>query len=326
MALFDLQVARKPDHYPETAQFIEAIHDSTWSDREFNFRSDYGQFHQLPEREQRIIVRAVSAIAQIEVAVKTFWGKLGDTLKQPSIVDLGYVMANNEVIHNRAYERLLQVLELEEMFQANLEVPVIRDRVQYLRKYLERNYADDRKQFVYSICLFTLFVENVSLFSQFYTIMHFNRFKNVLKDTSQQVNYTMVEEAMHSNIGVWLINKLHEEYPELFDAELENRIVQECVAAYEAECRVIDWIIGNYEQDNLSAPILKVYVKNRLDTIIKQIGFQSTLELTEDEKTLLEKTEWMEEEEKGGRMKDFFIGRPVDYVKNDRSFDADDLF
>ena len=38
-------------------------------------------------------------------------------------------------------------------------------------------------------------VENVSLFSQFYTINYFNRFKNVLKDTAQQVAYTSKEDV-----------------------------------------------------------------------------------------------------------------------------------
>ena len=71
--------------------------------------------------KREIIIRTLSAIGQIEIAVKTFWAKLGDNLPHPSIRDMGYVMANIEVIHNKAYERLIDVLGLEHVFEENLK-------------------------------------------------------------------------------------------------------------------------------------------------------------------------------------------------------------
>ena len=136
-------------------------------------------------------------------------------------------MANVEVIHNNAYERLLKVLGLEDIFEENLKLDFIEGRVNYLRKYNHRFYKDSKKQYVYSIILFTLFVENVSLFSQFYIINWFNRYKNVLKDTGQQVKYTRNEENIHALAGIKIINTIREEHPELFDEELESRIIQE---------------------------------------------------------------------------------------------------
>lgn len=325
MGLFDTQIARKPNHYPETQQFIEAIQNGHWTVREFSFKSDYAQFKQLSDKEKEVVTRAVSAISQIEVAVKAFWGKLGDNLPQPAMVDLGYVMANNEVIHNEAYEKLLTVLGLEDIFEKNLKEEVIGNRVKYLRKYLEKNYEDDRKQFIYSIALFTLFVENVSLFSQFYTLMHFNRYKNVLKDTAQQIQYTRNEETLHAQVGMYLIHKLREEYPELFDQQLVDKIVQETQAAFEAESKVIDWFIGDYEDKGLSAEILKAYIKQRINDSMEVIGFPK-LEQTTKEKELLAETKWMEEETLGVNMTDFFHKRPVEYSKNDKSFDLEDIF
>ena len=85
------------------------MHNGFWTDKEFSFKSDVQQFKvDLTDQEREIIVRTLSAIGQIEVAVKTFWAKLGENLPHPSLCDLGYVMANVEVIHNNAYERLLQ--------------------------------------------------------------------------------------------------------------------------------------------------------------------------------------------------------------------------
>ena len=105
--IFTEQVSRKPNRYPWTDQFIEAMHNGFWTDKEFSFKSDVQQFKvELSDQEREIIVRTLSAIGQIEVAVKTFWAKLGENLPHPSLADLGYVMANVEVIHNNAYERL----------------------------------------------------------------------------------------------------------------------------------------------------------------------------------------------------------------------------
>lgn len=205
--IFDEQISRKPNHYPWTEDYIESMHNGFWTDKEFSFKADVQQFKvNLTDQEREIIIRTLSAIGQIEVAVKTFWAKLGENLPHPALQDLGYVMANTEVIHNNAYERLLTVLGLEDVFEENLKLEWIQGRVKYLKKYTHRYYKDSKKQYLYALILFTLFVENVSLMSQFYIINWFARNKNVLKDTDQQVKYTRNEENIHALVGIKIIN------------------------------------------------------------------------------------------------------------------------
>jgi ribonucleoside-diphosphate reductase beta chain len=322
--LFEEQISRKPDLYPWTKPFIDAIWQGFWTPDEFNFRSDYSQFKSdLSEKEQQVIVRALSAIGQIEVAVKTFWAKIGDHLPHPSIRDLGFAMANSEVIHNMAYEKLLEVLQLTHVFEENLNEAVIKGRVDYLRKYLNKVYKDDRKQYIYSIILFTLFVENVSLFSQFYVIMHFNRNRSVLKDCAQQVQYTRNEEMLHAQVGVKMINTLREEYPELFDKELEARVLHECIDSLKAESKVIDWIMTDYAVPGLDAGILKAFIAKRMKDSMDQIGFDSSAVVYD--KALVDKTFWFDEELYGTNMTDFFQKRPVEYSKGS-AVTAEDLF
>ena len=105
--IFEEQLSRKPNEFPWTQDFIDAMHQGFWTDKEFSFSSDIQDFNvKLNPVKKEIIVRTLSAIGQIEVAVKKFWSKLGDNLPHPSLTDLGYVMANTEVIHNNAYERV----------------------------------------------------------------------------------------------------------------------------------------------------------------------------------------------------------------------------
>lgn len=323
--IFEEQIARKPDHYPWTEEYITAMHNGFWTDKEFNFQSDIQDFKvNLNDKERDMISRSLSAIAQIEVAVKSFWAKIGENLPHPSIIDLGYVMANVEVIHNNAYERLIEALDMEDIFEENLKLDIIQNRVKYLRKYLHKYYKDSKKQYVYSLILFTLYVENVSLFSQFYTINYFNRFRNLLKDTSQQVAYTSREELIHGKIGMKLVNTIREEYPELFDEELTERIRNECVEAYQAECKIIEWSVNGYESDHLSTPILKNFLKQRFNDSLTEIGIEPVFDDVDE--TMLESTEWFDEDVLGNTATDFFYKTPTEYSKKDRCFDENELF
>ncbi len=322
--IFKEQISRKPDHYPWAQDFIEAMHNGFWTDKEFSFSSDIQDFNvNLNDDEREMIIRTLSAIGQIEVAVKKFWAKLGDNLPHPSLSDLGYVMANVEVIHNNAYERLLKVLGLESVFEDNLKLDFIDGRVKYLRKYTHRFYKDSKKQYVYALILFTLFVENVSLFSQFYIVNWFNRYRNVLKDTGQQVNYTRNEEAIHALVGMKLINVIRDEHPELFDEELEERIIHEAQEAFMAESKIVDWMVGDFNKSGLNKDILKEFIKNRINDSLDKIGFESAFRIDKD---LLRDTIWFDEELLGNNATDFFHSRPVEYSKNSQTFNAEDLF
>jgi ribonucleoside-diphosphate reductase beta chain len=322
--IFEEQLSRKPDEFPWAQDFIDAMHQGFWTDKEFSFSSDIQDFNvNLDATEKEIIVRTLSAIGQIEVAVKKFWSKLGDNLPHPSLTDLGYVMANTEVIHNNAYERLLTVLGLEEVFEENLKLDFIEGRVKYLRKYNHKFYKDSKKQYVYALTLFTLFVENVSLFSQFYIINWFNRNKNVLKDTGQQVKYTRNEENIHALAGIKIINTIRSQYPDLFDDELEQRILSEAQAAFIAESNIIDWMINGFDEKGLNAGILKEFIKNRINDSLEKIGFHSAFDV---DTSVLKDTMWFEEELIGNNATDFFHSRPVEYSKNSQTFNADELF
>jgi ribonucleoside-diphosphate reductase beta chain len=322
--IFDEQISRKPDNYPWTQDFIEAMHNGFWTDKEFNFSSDVQDFRvSLTEQEREIIIRALATIGQLEISVKKFWAKLGDNLPHPSMNDLGYVMANTEVIHGDAYERLLEVLGITDAFDNILELDIIKGRVNYLRKHLHKFHADNKKQFVYSLILFTLFVENTALFSQFYTISWFGRYKNLLKDTNKQVEYTSREENLHAMIGMKLINVIRKEHPELFDEALEEKIRHEAMDALKYELQIVEWIVNGYGEEKLNSGILNEFIKNRLNESLQQIGYKKIFEVDND---MLAKTTWFDEQVLGNNSTDFFHARPVEYSRKSKSFAEEDLF
>lgn len=324
VTIFDEQISRKPDRYPWAQQFIEAMQDGFWTHRKFNFQSDLHDYKiNLTEQEREIIVKSLATIGQLEISVKKFWAKIGDNLPHPSINDLGFVMANVEVIHGNAYERLLEILGLENTFDEILKLDIIKGRVNYLRKHLHKFHQDNKKQFIYSLILFTLFVENISLFSQFYTIMWFGRYKNLLKDTNKQVEYTSREELAHFEVGAKLINVIRAEIPELFDEELKNKVMYEAEQATRYECEIIDWILGDFQHEKLSSDLVKVFIQNRMNDSLLKIGYEKIFDVDSD---MVKKTDWFDEQILGNNHTDFFASHPVEYSLNNKSFDAEDLF
>lgn len=322
--IFEEQISRKPDHYPWTQDFIAAMHNGFWTDKEFNFSSDVQDFKvNLTEQERQIVTRALSTIGQLEISVKKFWAKLGDNLPHPSINDMGYVMANVEVIHGDAYERLLEVLGLDHAFDDILQLDIIKGRVNYLRKHLHKFHDNNKKQFVYSLILFTLFVENIALFSQFYTIGFFGRYKNMLKDTNKQVEYTSREENLHAMIGIKIINTIKQEHPELFDEELKKKIQHEAKDAIKYECQIIEWIVNGYNHEKLNSGLLKEFIKNRMNESLKQIGYEAIFDVDSE---FISKTMWFDEQVLGNNASDFFHSRPTEYSKLSQSFAEEDLF
>lgn len=324
MSIFDPQIERHPDLYPWTQQFKKAMHAGFWTVDKFDFTSDANDFqNRLTPNQQAIVVKVLTAIAQVEVAVKTFWGRLGDNLPHPSIQGMGYVMANVEEIHNDAYDKLLRVLGLEHVFREALSTTgVIGNRVNYLRKHVDKKF-EDRQQYLFSLILFTLFMENCSLFSQFYIITWINRNLQVLGKTTNQVAYTAKEEVIHALVGIKLVQTIREECPELFTEEFKQIVQTEAKDAIRYEYEAIDWMLQDSDLPNFDVDALKAYLGNRMNDALIQIGFDPVIEVDNEALAL---SEWMDEELLLPTMTDFFDGDPIDYSKNTQSFEPDALF
>lgn len=324
MGLFDRQENLRPNHYPWTQDFIDAMWHGFWTPTEFDFKSDYADFKSnMTEEEKGVTLRSLAAIGHVERQIKTKWARLGDNFPHPAIYDLGYVMANTEVIHSQAYTRLFDILGLTDELESLAKEPVFERRVTYLKKHLRNAYESDKKQYVYSLILFTLFVENVSLFSQFYAVLWFARKKSLLTDTAQQIEYTRLEEQIHSKVGIKLINTLREEYPELFDEELERKVIEEAHEAFEAESKIVDWIMGEFADEDISAPILKSYICQRMNESLEEIGYDKLFEIDQDHYNSFM---WMDEELYGNSKTDFFPKKPKAYTKNDKTYNEEDIF
>ena len=196
--IFTKRTNLKPYEYPNLNEYVDAIRHSYWVHTEFNYTSDIQDFKvNLDKKERTSVKRAMLAISQIEIAVKAFWGDIYKRMPKPEIGNVGE-------------------------FETLLEVPAIRKRIKYLEKAITNSKAVENKEYFESVVLFSMFVENVSLFSQFLVIMSFNKHKNMLKGISNAVEATSKEENIHAGFGFDIVNLIKDENPRWWTEDLKE--------------------------------------------------------------------------------------------------------
>ncbi|MEY2665617.1 MAG: hypothetical protein RLZZ480_722 [Candidatus Parcubacteria bacterium] len=322
--IFAKRANLKPYEYPELYEYTNAIRHSYWIHTEFNYTSDVQDFHvNVNNIERSAIKNAMLAIAQIEVAVKTFWGDIYKKMPKPEIGAVGATFAESEVRHADAYAHLLEILGLNEEFKKIKDIPVIQERMGYLEKVIELSRTQENKDYFQSVMLFALFVEHVSLFSQFLIMMSFNKHRNLFKGMSNAVEATSKEEQIHGMFGIDVINIIKQEHPEWFDAECRARVVDACREAYEAESKIVDWIYEAGELPFLPAANVKEFIKHRFNNSLAAIGLERVFTVSE---ALLEETDWFDAEVIATKHVDFFNKRSINYNKRSASVTSDDLF
>jgi ribonucleoside-diphosphate reductase beta chain len=322
--LFKKRINLKPYEYPELLEYVDAIRHSYWIHTEFNFTSDIQDFKVgITDVERSAIKNTMLAISQIEVAVKTFWGNMYDKIPKPEIGAIGATFAESEVRHHDAYSHLLEILGLNEEFKNLKNHPVIMERVNYLESALRSAKSDDRKEYAQSVLLFSLFIEHVSLFSQFLIIMAFNKHRDRLKGVSNVVEATSKEEQIHGNFGIDLIRIMKQEHPEWFTEAHSHTVRALCMKAYQAESKIVDWIFEAGELDFLPKATVNEFVKNRLNNSLKSIGIPPVFEI---DAALLKASEWFDDEIIGTKHGDFFVKRSINYNKRSKSITSSDLF
>ena len=316
--LFRTRVAYRPYEYPNLAEYVQAINHSYWLFSHYNYNSDIQDIKvNMPDDKAETALRAILAISQIEVSVKKFWSKIGDYFPKPEIEEVSATFAESEVRHAQAYSNLLDIMELNNRFAHLTDVPAMRGRINYLRD-ANTKVLENRDVFR-NIILFSMFIENVSLFSQFYVLLKFNKEEKWLNGTANAILATSKEEVIHANFGFDLINTIKKENGQWWTDELKQEIYDAADTALAAEGKVIEWICNGDE--DLENEVYN-FVCLRMDDSLKAIGLNPQYYKLDGKKEF----EWFYTLTESRAAIDFFNSKDPSYTKGDKAVTADDLF
>lgn len=315
--IFKKRVEFKPFEYPEVQRFIDAMNQVFWVHSEVNFDADVQDFKtKLKPHEQECIKRNALAIAQVEVAVKSFWGDLYKVLPKPEFNCLGATFAESESRHTFAYARLIEVLGLDDEFKKLVETAVFKKKLELFDKHFRQDI-----DFVDKLFFFVIVIENSSLFSQFANILAMSRFKGAMKNIANMIAWTSTEELMHSESGIYILNQIFQEHPEM---KKSQEAVEQIIKDYLAyESSLLDWIFEEGEFEWYTKEDMLNFMRFRVDTALEQMGYNKIYNITAEQYS---KMKWFDEEVFSGESDDFFAKRPTAYTKHDKPFDAESLF
>lgn len=305
--------------YEHLTKYMAAIHQSFWTPDHFTYDRDVRDFKlKIKPLYQDILKRSMLSIGVVENKVKTWWARIDMRMPRTEIADVGHTFAGNEVIHKDTYKRLLDYLGLRGEFDKVNEIPCMKDRSDYLTKYLKGVNSRSNKEFTKSLILFTLLVENCSLFTQFLIIASFNKYDNMLTNFSSVVAATAREENLHGQFGAELIKIIRSENPEWFDQEMEDKIRRNVRKAYRAEVGVLDWIFENGELEFLPKETVVEYLKFRFNYSLQQIGYKPEYEINQE---LLDPAMFFERSTKSSIAFDFFNEKGIEYSETNKITD-----
>jgi ribonucleoside-diphosphate reductase beta chain len=144
-----------------------------------------------------------------------------------------------------------------------------------------------------------------------------------MKNTSNIIAWTSVDEQIHANAGIYLINQIKKEFPDYLNVAKEAEISKIVAESLNIEAEILDWIFEDGELEKISKTDILNFMKYRIDESLIKIGMSKIYNVAEVDYSPMR---WFEEEVFANSLDDFFAKRPVDYTKHDKSITAMDLF
>lgn len=311
MNIFEQRENIQPYEYPHLLKYADAIHESFWTAEHFTYDKDIRDYKtNMRPHWQESLKRSMLAIGVVENKVKSFWANIDKRLPKTEISDVGHTFGGNEVIHRRAYEKTLNLLDLGKDFENILEVPCMKGRAIYLKRYLDGVTSRSNQEFTKSLILFTLLVENCSLFSQFLIVSSFSKYENVLSNFNSVVTATAKEENIHGQFGAELIKIIKSENPDWFNEDMREKIIRSVDKAFKAECDVLEWIFEKGELEFMPTASIKEYLKSRFNKSLNQIGYNNHFVV---DTILLEPTKYFDRTVECSISFDFFNEKSSEY-------------
>jgi len=312
--IFEPRKNIKPYEYPQMIDFVNAIDDSFWTVRKFKFNKDLMEYEfDLTPLERSFVKRSMLAISHVENKVKTYFAHIDIRLPKPEIAFVGAKFAANECTHSLAYSQFLEDAGLNAEFEGLNDVPCMVDRTKYLTKYLEGTKSKDNKEFVKSHILFTLLVENISLYASFLCMSALKKYRQKMKTVGKVIQATAREEQLHTLFGLEIVKIIRSENPEWFDEEMEAKIRRNIRKAIQSEEKVMDWVFEEGEPSYLSKGEVMEYLKSRANDSLTLLGYESEYNI---DPMLIKTSNFMNVMLKSKVTGDFFDEELTDYNKN----------
>lgn len=307
MSLLEPRPVYKPFRYPwafEAWQTQQQIH---WLPDEVPLADDVRDWKKtLTPEEKHLLTQIFRFFTQSDIEVNNCYMKHYSRVFQPTEVQMMLAaFSNMETIHIAAYSHLLDTIGMPETeYSAFLKYKEMKDKYDYMQQF----NSDSNAAIARTLAVFGAFTEGLQLFASFAILLNFPRFGK-MKGMGQIVTWSARDETLHTNSIVKLFRTFVDEFPELWNEELQRDLYIACSTIVDHEDAFIDLAFGVGGVEGITPDEVKRYIRYIADRRLIQLGLQSIYKI---EKNPLP---WLDEMLNGVEHTNFFENRVTEYTK-----------
>jgi ribonucleoside-diphosphate reductase beta chain len=141
-----------------------------------------------------------------------------------------------------------------------------------------------------------------------------------MKGVGQIVSFSVRDENLHSEGGIYLFNTFCEEFPGLKE-QVKNDVRNAAIITYQLEEQFLNNLFSEGNIRTLNKEDLLEFVKHRINLKLNHLGYE---QLFETDKDALERMSWFSSLTSGREFGDFFATRVSEYSQ--KKITANDMF
>ena len=281
---FDLTL--RPMRYPLFYEMYQDAIKNTWTVDEIDFTDDIPDLdRKLDPAEKHLVSRLVAFFATGDsIVANNLVLNLYKHINAPEARMYLSRQLYEEALHVQFYLTLLDNYipdhsEREEAFAAIHNIPSIKKKADFCYKWIgsideleELNSLEDRKKFLLNLVCFAACIEGLFFFAAF-AYVYFLRSKGLLNGLAAGTNWVFRDESCHMNFAFAVVETVRAEEPELFDEDLEERIVEMLEEAVECEYQFAEDLLGQ-GISGLSTADTREYLQFVADQRLLQLGLE----------------------------------------------------
>jgi len=279
---FDLTL--RPMRYPQFFGMYQDAIKNTWTVDEIDFSDDLVDLERkLMPAERHLIERLVAFFATGDsIVANNLVLNLYQHINAPEARMYLSRQLYEEALHVQFYLTLLDNYipdhdQRAEAFAAVENIPSIRKKAEFCFKWIDSlgdidriETPEQRKQFLLNLICFAACIEGLFFFAAF-AYVYFLRSKGLLNGLAAGTNWVFRDESCHMNFAFEVVNTVRAEQPELFDADLEQKIREMMDEAVECEYQFAADVLAEGVQ-GMSLADTKIYLQFVADQRLRQLG------------------------------------------------------
>tara|TARA_R110000868_G_scaffold164550_1_gene397236 strand:+ start:4879 stop:5871 length:993 start_codon:yes stop_codon:yes gene_type:complete len=304
--------------YKTAIEFAKQQSEIFWLPDEIEVEKDLHDLKtNFTEAEYHGVISTLKLFTLYELNVgNDYWQDyVSKVFPRPDIQRMATTFAFMEIgVHAPFYNRINEVLGLDndEFYTAYMDDEVLNNRMKWISKRVSKR--DTVYNILKSVGIFSM-IEGAILYSSFAFLKHFNNNgKNKLINVNAGINFSAIDETLHSQAGAWLFRTLLDEAVQdgaITESELvklRQELEDTTRIILEHEAVIIGKIFEKGNIKGISDKQLIHFVESRLDICLENLGYKHIFNPTYNPIA-----QWFYKDLESSTLHDFFSSQGSDY-------------